>query len=141
VARKFGAQGIGLCRTEHMFFEGDHRLHARNDSAEDEAGRRKALKKLLKFQTDDFYGILKAMEGYRLPSELLIRRFTNSSARRKSQKEMAKQLGISAAAVKAKVDSLHEFNPMLGHRGCRLVSPIPKSPKCRQKQSLKQHAS
>ncbi|OGK06032.1 MAG: pyruvate, phosphate dikinase [Candidatus Riflebacteria bacterium GWC2_50_8] len=127
VARKFGAQGIGLCRTEHMFFEGDRIDYMREMIlADDEAGRRKALKKLLKFQTEDFYGILKAMEGYPVTIRTLdppLHEFVPHEEA--NQKEMAKQLGISAAAVKAKVDSLHEFNPMLGHRGCRLGITYP----------------
>ncbi|HNX75696.1 MAG TPA: pyruvate, phosphate dikinase [Candidatus Rifleibacterium sp.] len=127
VARKFGAQGIGLCRTEHMFFEGERIRYMREMIlADDEAGRRKALKKLLKFQTDDFYGILKAMEGYPVTIRTLdppLHEFVPHEE--KQQKEMAKELGISAEQVKHKVDSLHEFNPMLGHRGCRLGITYP----------------
>ncbi|MEW6711675.1 MAG: pyruvate, phosphate dikinase, partial [Candidatus Riflebacteria bacterium] len=127
VARKFGAQGIGLCRTEHMFFEGDRIDYMREMIlADDEAGRRKALKKLLKFQTEDFYGIFKAMEGYPVTIRTLdppLHEFVPHEE--KAQKEMAKQLGISLEKVKNKVDSLHEFNPMLGHRGCRLGITYP----------------
>ncbi len=127
VARKFGAQGIGLCRTEHMFFEGDRIDYMREMIlADDEAGRRKALKKLLKFQTEDFYGIFKAMEGYPVTIRTLdppLHEFVPQEE--KAQKEMAKQLGVSLEKVRAKVDSLHEFNPMLGHRGCRLGITYP----------------
>ncbi|MFZ5953136.1 MAG: pyruvate, phosphate dikinase, partial [Candidatus Rifleibacteriota bacterium] len=127
VARKFGAQGIGLCRTEHMFFEGDRIDYMREMIlADDEAGRRKALKKLLKFQTEDFYGIFKAMEGYPVTIRTLdppLHEFVPHEE--KAQKEMAKKLGVSVDKVKAKVDSLHEFNPMLGHRGCRLGITYP----------------
>ncbi|MBU1108219.1 MAG: pyruvate, phosphate dikinase [Candidatus Riflebacteria bacterium] len=127
VARKFGAQGIGLCRTEHMFFEGDRIKYMREMIlANDEAGRRKALKKLLKFQTEDFYGILKAMEGYPVTIRTLdppLHEFVPNEE--KSQKEMAKEMGIPVEQVRAKVDSLHESNPMLGHRGCRLGITYP----------------
>jgi pyruvate,orthophosphate dikinase len=126
-ARDFGAKGIGLCRTEHMFFEGE-RIKAMREMilADDEAGRRKALEKLLPYQREDFEGILKAMEGYGVTIRLLdppLHEFTpNEEA---NQEQMAKELGISADEVKAKVESLHEFNPMLGHRGCRLGNTYP----------------
>ena len=127
VARKFGAQGIGLCRTEHMFFEGDRIKHMREMIlSEDEAGRRNALKKLLEFQKDDFYGILKAMEGYPVTIRTLdppLHEFIPHEE--KNQQEMADEMGISVETVKAKVESLHEFNPMLGHRGCRLGITYP----------------
>jgi pyruvate,orthophosphate dikinase len=127
VARNFGAQGIGLCRTEHMFFEGD-RIKAVREMilADNLDGRKKALAKLLPMQREDFYGILKAMEGYGVTIRLLdppLHEFVPHEAG--SQKEMAAELGISVEAVKAKVDSLHEFNPMLGHRGCRLGISYP----------------
>ncbi len=127
VARNFGAQGIGLCRTEHMFFEGD-RIKAVREMilADNLDGRKKALAKLLPMQREDFYGILKAMEGYGVTIRLLdppLHEFVPHEA--ESQKEMAGELGISVEAVKAKVDSLHEFNPMLGHRGCRLGISYP----------------
>ena len=122
VARKFGAEGIGLCRTEHMFFEGD-RIDAVREMilADDEAGRRKALAKLKPIQRKDFEGIFKAMNGLPVTIRLLdppLHEFLPHETAQ--QKEMARQLGIPLAQVKAKVDSLHEFNPMLGHRGCRL---------------------
>jgi len=126
-ARDFGAQGIGLCRTEHMFFEGD-RIKAVREMilASDTAGRKKALDKLLPMQREDFYGILKAMEGFGVTIRLLdppLHEFVPHEE--ENQKEMAKELGISVAEVKAKVESLHEFNPMLGHRGCRLGVTYP----------------
>ncbi|MCP4130766.1 MAG: pyruvate, phosphate dikinase [bacterium] len=126
-ARDFGAQGIGLCRTEHMFFEGD-RIKAVREMilADDVDGRKKALEKLLPMQRDDFYGILKAMEGFGVTIRLLdppLHEFVPHEA--ENQKEMADEMGISAEEVKAKVDALHEFNPMLGHRGCRLGTTYP----------------
>jgi len=127
VARNFGAQGIGLCRTEHMFFEGD-RIKAVREMilADDVDGRKKALQKLLPMQREDFYGILKAMEGFGVTIRLLdppLHEFVPHEE--ENQKEMADELGISVEEVKAKVDSLHEFNPMLGHRGCRLGMTYP----------------
>ena len=127
VARNFGAQGIGLCRTEHMFFEGD-RIKAVREMilSDDVEGRKNALKKLLPMQRDDFYGILKAMEGFGVTIRLLdppLHEFVPHEA--DSQKEMAKEMGISPEEVKAKVEALHEFNPMLGHRGCRLGVTYP----------------
>ncbi len=127
VARNFGAQGIGLCRTEHMFFEGD-RIKAMREMilADDLDGRKKALEKLLPMQRDDFYGILKAMDGYGVTIRLLdppLHEFVPHED--ENQKEMAKEMGITPDAIKAKVESLHEFNPMLGHRGCRLGITYP----------------
>lgn len=127
VARNFGAEGIGLCRTEHMFFEGD-RIKAVREMilANDEQGRRKALEKLLPYQRDDFYGIFKAMHDLPVTVRTLdppLHEFLPHDE--KSQQEMAKEMGVSVDAVKAKVDSLHEFNPMLGHRGCRLGISYP----------------
>ncbi len=127
VARSFGAKGIGLCRTEHMFFEGD-RIRAMREMilADDEKGRRKALEKLLPIQREDFEGIFEAMAGLPVTVRLLdppLHEFVPHEE--KNQKEMADGLGISAAEVKAKVESLHEFNPMLGHRGCRLGNTYP----------------
>src|SRR6056297_1177204 len=126
-AFNFGAKGIGLCRTEHMFFEGD-RIKAVREMilSNDETGRRKALEKLLPWQREDFEGILKAMDGYGVTIRLLdppLHEFTPNDE--KSQEQMAKELGIPADEVKAKVESLHEFNPMLGHRGCRLGNTYP----------------
>ena len=127
VAREFGAEGIGLCRTEHMFFEGD-RITAMREMilAEDERARRKALRKLLPMQRRDFEGIFKAMRGLPVTIRLLdppLHEFLPHDAA--GQKEVARALGIKPAAVKAKVESLHEFNPMLGHRGCRLAVTYP----------------
>jgi pyruvate,orthophosphate dikinase len=127
VARNFGAKGIGLCRTEHMFFEGD-RIKAMREMilADDEAGRRKALEKLLPMQRGDFEGIFEAMTGFPVTIRLLdppLHEFVPHEA--DQQKEIADELGISAQKVKERVDSLHEFNPMLGHRGCRLGNTYP----------------
>lgn len=127
VARNFGAEGIGLCRTEHMFFEGD-RIKAVREMilAEDEAGRRKALEKLLPYQREDFYGIFKAMHDLPVTVRTLdppLHEFLPHDEA--SQKEMAEEMGISVEEVKAKVEALAEFNPMLGHRGCRLGITYP----------------
>jgi len=127
VARNFGAKGIGLCRTEHMFFEGI-KIKAMREMilADDEAGRRAALAKLLPMQRQDFEGIFEAMEGLPVTVRLLdppLHEFVPHEE--ENQKEMAKEMGISAKAVKEKVESLHEFNPMLGHRGCRLGNTYP----------------
>ena len=127
VARDFGAEGIGLCRTEHMFFEGD-RIKAMREMvlADDLKGRKKALAKLLKMQRKDFYGILKVMEGFGVTIRLLdppLHEFVPREA--KSQQEMAREMGVSVKEIKAKVEALHEFNPMLGHRGCRLGITYP----------------
>ena len=127
VARNFGAEGIGLCRTEHMFFEGD-RIKAMREMilADDEAGRRKALDKLLPMQRGDFEGIFSAMNGFPVTVRLLdppLHEFVPHEE--KDQIEIAKDLGIDPQTVKNKVASLHEFNPMLGHRGCRLGNTYP----------------
>lgn len=126
-ARSFGAEGIGLCRTEHMFFEED-RISAMREMilADKEAERRQALAKLLPFQRKDFEGIFKAMDGLPVTVRLLdppLHEFLPNEA--KAQKEMADMLGVKAADVKARVDQLHEMNPMLGHRGCRLSVTYP----------------
>jgi pyruvate,orthophosphate dikinase len=119
VARAFGAQGIGLCRTEHMFFEGD-RIKAMREMilANDETGRRKALEKLLPIQRSDFEGIFEAMHDLPVTVRLLdppLHEFVPHET--ENQAEMAKEMGISAAAVAQKVHDLAEMNPMLGHRG------------------------
>lgn len=126
-ARDFGAQGIGLCRTEHMFFEGD-RIKAMRAMilATNEKDRRAALKNLLPVQRKDFIGIFKAMNGLPVTIRLLdppLHEFLPHDA--KSQAEMAKELGISAKEVQTRVTQLHEMNPMLGHRGCRLAVTYP----------------
>jgi pyruvate,orthophosphate dikinase len=127
IARNFGAQGIGLTRTEHMFFEGE-RIKAMREMilADDVAGREKALEKLLPMQRSDFEGIFEAMAGYGVTIRLLdppLHEFVPHEEA--NQKEMAKEMGISVEQVKHKVESLHEFNPMLGHRGCRLGITYP----------------
>jgi pyruvate,orthophosphate dikinase len=127
VARKLGAEGIGLTRTEHMFFEGD-RIWAVREMilANDVAGREKALEKLLPLQRKDFEGIFKAMNGLPVTIRLLdppLHEFLPHD--KAGQAEMAKRLKTTPAKVKAKVDSLHECNPMLGHRGCRLSITYP----------------
>ncbi len=127
VARDFGAKGIGLCRTEHMFFEGA-RIKAMREMilAKTEEARRKALDKLLPYQREDFEGILEAMAGYGVTIRLLdppLHEFVPHEEA--NQKEMADEMGISVDDVKALVDDLHEFNPMLGHRGCRLGNTYP----------------
>ena len=127
VARNFGAQGIGLTRTEHMFFEGD-RIKAMREMilADDEAGRRKALDKLLPMQRSDFEGIFIAMEGLPVTVRLLDPPLHEFVPHEEAQQaEIAKELGLSLQEVKEKVDSLHETNPMLGHRGCRLGNTYP----------------
>jgi len=127
VAIAFGAKGIGLTRTEHMFFGGDRILAVREMIlANDVAGREKALAKLLPMQREDFEGIFEVMNGLPVIIRLLdppLHEFLPHEA--KEQKEMADVMGISAEVVKEKVDSLHEFNPMLGHRGCRLGITYP----------------
>ena len=126
-ARKFGAQGIGLCRTEHMFFEGD-RIKAVREMilASDLEGRRAALAKLLPMQRGDFEGIFEAMDGFGVTIRLLdppLHEFVPHQTA--TQKELAEEMGLTLEEVKAKVDSLEEFNPMLGHRGCRLGITYP----------------
>ena len=127
IARNFGAKGIGLCRTEHMFFEGE-RIKAMREMilAKDEVDRRKALEKLLPYQREDFEGILEAMEGFGVTIRLLdppLHEFVPHEE--ENQAEMAAEMGITIEEIRAKVDSLHEFNPMLGHRGCRLGITYP----------------
>jgi pyruvate,orthophosphate dikinase len=127
VARSFGAQGIGLCRTEHMFFEGD-RITAMREMilASDEEGRRKGLKKLLPIQREDFEGIFEAMQDLPVTVRLLdppLHEFVPHEE--ENQKELAEEMGISVEEIKAKVEDLSEVNPMLGHRGCRLGNTYP----------------
>jgi pyruvate,orthophosphate dikinase len=123
----FGASGIGLCRTEHMFFEGN-RIDAMREMilAEEEDARRKALKKLLPYQRRDFAGIFKALEGRPATIRLLdppLHEFLPNDE--SAQRDLAKKLGVSLASIKKRVKDLHEFNPMLGHRGCRLGISYP----------------
>lgn len=126
-ARAFGAEGIGLCRTEHMFFDPERIMAMREMIvAENEADRRKAVMKLLPYQRKDFYGILKAMAGLPVTIRLLdppLHEFVNLDD--KQIKELSKQLGVTTEKLKARIESLHELNPMLGHRGCRLGIAYP----------------
>ncbi|MCB5269982.1 MAG: pyruvate, phosphate dikinase [Candidatus Cloacimonadaceae bacterium] len=127
VARNFGAQGIGLCRTEHMFFEGD-RIKAMREMilADDEKGRRKALNKLLPMQRSDFEGIFTAMDGFPVTVRLLDPPLHEFVPHEEAQQaDIARELGIDLSKVIERVNSLHEFNPMLGHRGCRLGNTYP----------------
>src|SRR6056297_1897873 len=126
-ARDFGAKGIGLCRTEHMFFEGE-RIKAVREMilSEKEEDRRKALGKILPYQREDFEGIFEAMQDLPVTVRLLdppLHEFVPHEE--KNQKEMAKELGVSFEEVKQTVDNLQESNPMLGHRGCRLGNTYP----------------
>ena len=127
VARGFGATGIGLTRTEHMFFEGDKIVAMREMIlAEDEAGRRAALDKLLPVQKEDFKGIFKAMDGFPVTVRLLdppLHEFLPHDE--KGQKEMAEAMNISFEEVHQRVEGLKEENPMLGLRGCRLGNMYP----------------
>ena len=127
VARSFGAVGIGLCRTEHMFFEAD-KIKAMREMilSETQEGRKKALAKLLPFQQKDFYGILKAMDGYPVNIRLLdppLHEFVPHDLA--GQEAMAKEMGVSVQKIQQRVNSLSEANPMLGHRGCRLGNTYP----------------
>ncbi len=126
-ARDFGAKGIGLCRTEHMFFEGE-RIKAMREMilSSTKEGREKALVKLLPYQREDFEGIFEAMEGYGVTIRLLdppLHEFVPHQ--QATQVELAREMGISLEAVKNKIAELEEFNPMLGHRGCRLGITYP----------------
>ena len=123
----FGAQGIGLTRTEHMFFEGD-RIDAVREMilAETLEARKAALAKLLPYQREDFTGIFTALKGLPATIRLLdppLHEFVPHEA--KAQADLAKKMGVSAEKVKHRVEQLHEFNPMLGHRGCRLGIAYP----------------
>ncbi|MFO7618697.1 MAG: pyruvate, phosphate dikinase [Thermoplasmata archaeon] len=123
----FGAQGIGLCRTEHMFFEGD-RIDAMREMilADNEKNRRKALAKILPYQRSDFEGIFIALDGYPATIRLLdppLHEFLPHTD--EQQKALSKKTGIPVQKIKQRVEQLHEFNPMLGHRGCRLGIAYP----------------
>ena len=127
VARDFGAKGIGLTRTEHMFFE-DKKIVAMREMilSKDAEGREKALAKLLPYQKADFKGILEAMDGYPVNIRLLdppLHEFVPHDAA--GQETMAAEMGVSVQEIKQRVDSLAENNPMLGHRGCRLGITFP----------------
>ena len=126
-ARNFGAVGIGLCRTEHMFFEGE-KIKAMREMilAENAEDRKKALAKILPYQQDDFKGILRVMAGYPVTVRLLdppLHEFVPHDE--KGQQEMAEAMGVSLAYIRQRVEALHEQNPMLGHRGCRLGNTYP----------------
>ncbi|MBI1754589.1 MAG: pyruvate, phosphate dikinase [Acidobacteria bacterium] len=127
VARAFGAEGIGLCRTEHMFFEGDRILAVREMIlASDLEGREKALAKLLPMQREDFEGLFTAMNGLPVNIRLLdppLHEFLPQDE--PGQREMAGVLGVDLGTVERRVAQLHEFNPMMGHRGCRLGITFP----------------
>ena len=127
VARSFGAVGIGLCRTEHMFFEGE-KIKAMREMilAEDAEGRSKALQKILPYQQADFNGIFKAMAGYPVTVRLLdppLHEFVPHDL--KGQQEMAEAMGVDLKYIQQRVEALCEHNPMLGHRGCRLGNTYP----------------
>jgi pyruvate,orthophosphate dikinase len=126
-AFKFGAEGIGLCRTEHMFFEGDRIMAVREMIlADDEAGRRVALAKLLPIQRGDFEELFKIMNGYPVTVRLLdppLHEFVPHFE--KEQRELAEQMGVSFEKIAQRVESLAEVNPMLGHRGVRLGNTYP----------------
>ncbi len=127
IARSFGAVGIGLCRTEHMFFEGE-KIKAMREMilAEDAEGRKKALAKILPYQKADFKGIFKAMAGCPVTVRLLdppLHEFVPHDL--KGQEEMAAAMGVSVKYIQQRVEALCEHNPMLGHRGCRLGNTYP----------------
>ncbi|MBS3143171.1 pyruvate, phosphate dikinase [Candidatus Woesearchaeota archaeon] len=127
VAIKFGAEGIGLCRTEHMFFEGD-RIQAMREMilAENVDERKRALAKLLPYQKSDFKGLFSAMKGKPVTIRLLDPPLHEFLPKEEDEiKDIAKELNVSVEKIKAKISSLHEQNPMLGHRGCRLGITYP----------------
>ncbi len=127
VAREFGAEGIGLARTEHMFFEGERIMHMREMIlADTEEKRREALNKLLPYQRADFESIFEVMEGLPVTVRLLdppLHEFLPHEV--EAQEEVAKEMGVDVEKIKEKVEELAELNPMLGHRGCRLGNTYP----------------
>lgn len=127
VARKFGAEGIGLCRTEHMFFAEDRIKAVREMILSDNLdGRKKALAKLLPFQKEDFIGLFRSMEGLPVTIRFLdppLHEFLPTAE--EDIVELAKEMNVEVSKLKERIESLHEFNPMLGHRGCRLVVTYP----------------
>jgi pyruvate,orthophosphate dikinase len=127
VARQFGAEGIGLCRTEHMFFESDRIMAVREMIlADDVDGRKRALHKILPMQKGDFLGLFREMKGLPVTIRLLdppLHEFLPQTD--KDIQELAQIMGVTAEALKHKAEFLHEFNPMLGHRGCRLGITYP----------------
>jgi len=127
VARKFGAEGIGLCRTEHMFFDGE-RIDAVREMilADSLEGRKKALAKILPMQKGDFKGIFRVMNGYPVTIRLLDPPLHEFLPHTEGEiADLSKELGVSAEKLRAKAEELHEVNPMLGHRGCRLGVTFP----------------
>jgi len=126
-ARKFGAEGIGLCRTEHMFFEADRIFNFRRMiTAETVEAREEALEKILPYQRDDFEGLFRAMEGYGVTIRFLdppLHEFLPHTD--EEIKPLAESLGMTFESLKTRVESLKEFNPMMGHRGCRLAVTYP----------------
>ena len=127
IAKKFGAEGIGLCRTEHMFFEGD-RINAVREMilSENKDGREKALNKILPMQMNDFIGIFEVMDGYPVTIRLLDPPLHEFLPHKDEElRELSKTMGIDFDQLKEKTESLKEFNPMLGHRGCRLAITFP----------------
>jgi pyruvate,orthophosphate dikinase len=127
VARRFGAQGIGLCRTEHMFFDPERILAVRElILSKDDEARTKAVNKLLPFQRKDFEGILGAMDGLPVTIRLLDPPLHEFMPQTEDQiAELAKEIGVEVADIKSRIAQLHELNPMLGHRGCRLGITYP----------------
>jgi len=127
IARKFGAEGIGLCRTEHMFFEGDRIIAVREMIlSETKEEREKALEKVKPYQKEDFKGIFKEMNGLPVTIRLLdppLHEFLPKEE--KEMQEVAKNMNVSVEKIKELSEKLHEFNPMLGHRGCRLGITFP----------------
>jgi pyruvate,orthophosphate dikinase len=126
-ARSFGAEGIGLCRTEHMFFEGD-RIHVMREMilAEDEKGRREALAKLLPMQRSDFIELFSIMHGLPVTIRLLDPPLHEFLPKTEAEiAEVAKAMSMPLAFLARRIDAIHEFNPMLGHRGCRLAISYP----------------
>lgn len=127
MAKRFGAEGIGLCRTEHMFFAED-RIKAVREMilSENEEGRRKALAKILPFQKGDFYELMKTLQGMPVTIRFLDPPLHEFLPQEEAQVvELATELNVSVETLHEKIHSLHEFNPMLGHRGCRLVVTYP----------------
>ena len=136
-ARKFGAEGIGLCRTEHMFFEGDRIVAVRQMIlADDEKSRRAALAKILPMQRQDFVELFEIMAGLPVTIRLLdppLHEFLPKT--QADMEQVAKDIGVDVREIEARANKLHESNPMLGHRGCGSASPIPRSTRCRRARS------
>lgn len=126
-ARKYGAEGIGLCRTEHMFFEEERIFNFRRMiTAETVEAREEALEKILPYQRDDFEGLFRAMDGYSVTIRYLDPPLHEFLPHTDAEiKPLAESLGMTFEALKSRVESLKEFNPMMGHRGCRLAVTYP----------------